>query len=394
MSLQLSDFDSLVGTIADVHQRLHRQAVKAVNTGLTLRNWLIGCYVQEYELRGRDRATYGEHLIERLAARLKQRGIPRADTRELRRHRRFFLGYPQIRETVSPELAEALPSLPSAEQIRDSLSPELALGLPRLPSAEEIRDPPSPESRLSGIVLVQSLSYTHFRHLLAITDPVKRAFYEVQCVTGRWSVRELRRQIASLLYERTGLSRDKGATVALAQGDAEPTSPAQVVRDPYVFEFLGLKPAEVVSESDLEHALLDRLQAFLLELGRGFCFETRQKRILIGGEHFFVDMVFYHRLLKCHVLIELKVDDFSHEHLGQLNTYVTWFDAHERAEGDNPPVGILLCTGKNHALVEYALAAMDNQLFVSKYQLMLPDKEEMRRFVEAQIADGLGPREG
>ncbi len=214
----------------------------------------------------------------------------------------------------------------------------------------------------------------------------------VGCTQGHWSVRELKRQIASLLYERTGLSRDKAGTVALAQGEAESASPAQVIRDPYVFEFLGLKPAEVVSESGLEHALLDRLQAFLLEMGRGFCFEARQKRILIGGEHFFVDLVFYHRLLKCHVLVELKVDSFSHEHLGQLNTYVTWFDAHEKIEGDNPPVGILLCTEKNHALVEYALAAMDNQLFVSKYQLALPDKEEMRRFIEAQMAGGLGQR--
>ncbi len=371
MSLQLSNFESLVGAIADIHRHLHRQAVKAVNTGLTLRNWLIGCYVHQYELGGVDRATYGEHLIESLADRLRERGIPRTDARELRRYRRFFLAYPQI---------------------RDSLSPELASTLPRLPPAEGIRDSPGPRSALSGTDLFQSLSFTHFRQLLAIKDPTKRAFYEVQCVQGHWSVRELKRQIASLLYERTGLSRDKAATVALAHGDAESASPAQVIRDPYVFEFLGLKPAEVVSESNLEHALLDRLQAFLLEMGRGFCFEARQKRILIGGEHFFVDLVFYHRLLKCHVLVELKTDSFSHEHLGQLNTYVTWYDAHERTEGDNPPVGILLCTEKNHALVEYALAAMDNQLFVSKYQLALPDKEEMRCFIEAQIAGGLGER--
>ncbi len=368
MNLQLSDFESLVGAIADAHQRLHQQATKAVNTALTLRNWLIGCYVHQYELRGKDRATYGEHLIERLASQLKERGIPRTDTRELRRYRRFFLAYPQIRET---------------------LSPELTTDLPRLPSAETIRETVSPESVLPGADLLRNLSFSHFADLLAIGDPTKRSFYEIQCMKSHWSVRELRRQVASLLYERTGLSRDKAATIALAQGDAEPASPAQIIRDPYVFEFLGLKPAEIVSESDLEHALLDRLQAFLLEMGRGFCFEARQKRIPIGGEHFFVDLVFYHRILKCHVLVELKVDSFSHQHLGQLNTYVTWFDAQEKTEGDNPPVGILLCTEKNHALIEYALAAMDNQLFVSKYQLALPEKEEMRRFIEAQIAEGL-----
>lgn len=156
-------------------------------------------------------------------------------------------------------------------------------------------------------------------------------------------------------------------------------------RDPYVFEFLGLKPHEALTEQTLENLLLDRLEEFLLELGRGFCFEARQKRILIGGEHFFVDLVFYHRILKCHVLIELKVDSFSHEYLGQLNTYVNWFRLHEMADDDNPPVGILLCTKKNEALVEYALAGMDNQLFVSKYQLGLPGKEEIRRFIEEQI---------
>jgi predicted nuclease of restriction endonuclease-like (RecB) superfamily len=370
MSLQLSDFESLVSAIADVNQRLHHRAVKAVNTALTLRNWLIGCYVDQYELGGRDRAAYGEHLIESLAVRLRECRVPRADARELRRHRQFFLAYPQIQETLTPELTAALPRLPPAEQIRETASPE---------------------SVLAGADLLLNLSFSHFAELLNIRDPTQRAFYEIQCIRGLWSVRELRRQIASLLYERTGLSRDKAATVALAHGDVELAAPAQVVRDPYVFEFLGLKPAEVVSESDLEHALLDRLQAFLLELGRGFCFEARQKRILIGGEHFFVDMVFYHRLLKCHVLIELKVDSFSHEHLGQLNTYVTWFGSHEKTAGDNPPVGILLCTDKNHALVEYALAGMDNQLFVSKYQLVLPDKDEMRRFIEAQMAEGLDP---
>ena len=216
-------------------------------------------------------------------------------------------------------------------------------------------------------------------------EPPKRAFYEAECIRGNWSVRQLKRQIASLYFERSGLSRDKAKLAAMAHADAQPAHPAQVIRDPYVFEFLGLKPRDVMSESALEDLLLDRLQEFLLELGRGFCFEARQKRILIGGDHFFVDLVFYHRILKCHVLIELKVDAFTHEHLGQLNTYVTWFRAHEMAGDDNPPVGILLCTQKNHALVEYALAGMDSRLFVSRYQLELPAKEEIRRFLEEQM---------
>jgi len=159
------------------------------------------------------------------------------------------------------------------------------------------------------------------------------------------------------------------------------------IRDPYIFEFLGIKPKEVMGESDIEDALLDKLQEFLLELGYGFCFEARQKRILIGSKHFFVDLVFYHRILKCHVLIELKLHEFNHEHLGQLNTYVSWYKKNVMTDGDNPPVGILLCTVKDHALVEYALAGMDNSLFVSKYQLELPKKEEMQSFIEAQMQE-------
>ena len=178
----------------------------------------------------------------------------------------------------------------------------------------------------------------------------------------------------------------------MAQSGAEQTEPKLAIRDPYIFEFLGIKSREVMRESDLEDALLDKLQDFLLELGHGFCFEARQKRILTGNTHGFVDLVFYHRILKCHVLVELKIEAFTHENLGQLNTYVNWYRKNMMAEGDNPPVGILLCTQKDHALVEYALAGMDNKLFVSKYQLELPRKEEIQHFLEKKMreVDGKG----
>ncbi len=201
-------------------------------------------------------------------------------------------------------------------------------------------------------------------------------------------MRELKRQIGTLYYERSGLSGNKKKLAALVSKKAEADKPEFAVRDPYVFEFLGLKSREVMGKSHLEDALLDRLQDFLLEMGHGFCFEARQKRVVIGGEYCFVDLVFYHRVLKCHVLIELKVDAFKHEYVGQLNTYVSWYRKHAMTAGDNPPVGILLCMRKNHALVEYALAGMDNKLFVKKYQLELPKKEEMRKFLEAQIKAG------
>lgn len=296
--------------------------------------------------------------------------IPRTDARELRRYRLFYLTYPRIRETLTPELTSALVDLGG--------------------TGDQFRETPSPESQRSGIELLHNLSFSHFVELIAIEDPVKRSFYETQAISGQWSVRELRRQISSLLYERTALSPGHAKSRPRTRTDPEPPSLASVIRDPYVFEFLGLTSHEVMAESHLEAALLDKVQAFLLELGRGFCFEAKQKRINIGGELFFVDLVFYHRLLKCHVLIELKVDEFRHEHLGQLNTYVNWYRKHEMADADNPPVGLLLCTRKNHALVEYALAGMDNHLFVSKYLLALPGKEEMQRFVETELAASAG----
>lgn len=367
----LTDFESLVGAIADVHRQLHHQAVKAVNTALTLRNWLIGCYVHEYELGGRDRADYGERLFERLADRLSARNIPRSTSRELRRYRLFFLTYPQIRDSIEPGLREMIPPLETGGEIWESVTPKSS------PTAQEI---------------LQHLSFTHISELLSISDPVVRTFYERQAVRGQWSVRELKRQIATLLYERTGLSLDKRAVLEQAQERATATTPADIIRDPYVFEFLGIPPHNVMGESHIEDALVSKVQEFVLELGKGFCFEARQKRIVIGDEHFFVDLVFYHRILKCHVLIELKVDQFRHEHLGQLNTYVTWFRRHEMADGDNPPIGLLLCAGKNRVLVEYALAGMDNHLFVSKYLLVLPEKDQITQFVEEQLAAEL--REG
>jgi predicted nuclease of restriction endonuclease-like (RecB) superfamily len=371
MSPDVDDFESLVGAIAGIHRQLHQQAVHAVNTALTLRNWLIGCYVHEYELGGRDRPDYGEQLFERLAERLREHDIPRAGGRELRRYLLFYLTYPQIRETVSPALIRSLPPLRAGIEIWETVSPS---------------------SRHSAQDLLRTLSFSHFNELLAIDDPTQRAFYELQAIKGQWSVRELRRQIATLLYVRTGLSRDMAASVERAQARAEANTPAAIIRDPYVFEFLGIPARDLMGESHLEEALVDKVQEFLLEMGRGFCFEARQKRIPIGDDLFFVDLVFYHRILKCHVLIELKMDVFRHEHIGQLNTYVTWYRRHGMGEGDNPPIGLLLCTGKNHALVEYALAGMDNNLFVSRYLLALPGREELQRFVEEQLAAELGDR--
>ncbi len=358
------NFNVLVNHISRVHRHFQVQAAQAVNVGLTLRNWLIGCYVREYELRGSDRAAYGERLLAKLAHQLSQSGVPRSEERELRRYRQFFLAYPQIRESLPPEAVARLAGGARPAAIRETVSPE---------------------SHLPGKAMLERFSFSHFVELLQLEEPLQRAFYEVEAYRAHWSVRELRRQIASLYYERSRLSQDKKKLARLAHAGAERPDPALAIRDPYIFDFLGLKAKEALTETALEDSLLGRLQDFLLELGRGFCFEARQKRIVIGGDSFFVDLVFYHRILKCHILLELKVDDFRHEHLGQLNTYVNWFRLHEKAPGDNPPLGILLCTKKNEALVEYALAGMDNRLFVSKYQLQLPRKADIQNFLKEQI---------
>jgi predicted nuclease of restriction endonuclease-like (RecB) superfamily len=298
------NFKTLVTNISTTHERLFQQTTKSINVALTVRNWLFGMFICEFQLKGRDRAVYGDRVFEKLSEQLSARGLQRVDARELRRYRQFYLVYPQIRETLSPQLI-GLGSFPPAPKIRETLSPKLL--------------------RSSGRRLLEGLSFSQWDELIQIDDPAKRHFYEVECLKGNWSVRELRRQIGSLYFERSGLSRDKEKLAQLANRKADVYSSGQVIRDPYVFEFLGLKPKDVFSESHLEDSLLDRIQDFLLELGKGFCFEARQKRLVIGGEHYFVDLVFYHRILKCHILLELKADHFKHEHLGQLNTYVNWF---------------------------------------------------------------------
>lgn len=362
-------FEQMVGAIAAAHLQLAAQAGKAVNLALTLRNWLIGGYIQEYEQAGSDRATYGAHLFEALAERLSTKGVAGVAARSLRLYRQFYLAYPAIRQTLSAELRNLIPET----AIRQTASAESA--------GMALRSDAAPIERL-----LATLSFSHFAELLQIADPLKRSFYELESVRGNWSLRELRRQIGSLYFERSALSTDKDKLSALTHATAE-TPAALSIRDPYVFEFLGLKPQEVMGESELEDGLLDSLSDFLLELGHGFCFEARQKRILIGDQHYFVDLVFYHRVLKCHVLVELKLAGFNHEHIGQLNTYVNWYKKHMMTPGDNPPIGLLLCAQKDHALLEYAMAGMDNQLFVSRYQLELPSKETLEKFIEQHLKD-------
>lgn len=356
-------FGNLVRSIRGVHEELAARASGAVNMSLTLRNWLIGWHIAEYELHGADRAKYGEELLATLSVKLEAIGVSSCGRRQLYQYLRFYQVYPRIVRSVTAQFPALIPGKRLREKVRSATA-------------------------LSGVEaenILRRLSYTHIEQLVALDDAAARACYERECILGTWSVRELKRQIASLYFERSRLSRNKKKLAALARRGAEKAPSRLAIRDPYVFEFLGLQPREVMSESHLEDQLLDKLQEFLLELGRGFCFEARQKRILIGDTYGFVDLVFYHRVLRCHVLLDLKLEAFSHENIGQLNTYVTWYRKHMMVEGDNPPVGILLCARKDHALAEYVLGGMANRLFVSKYQLHLPKPEQLQRELERSL---------
>lgn len=241
------------------------------------------------------------------------------------------------------------------------------------------------ELQLPPEKILNNLSFSHLTELIKIDDPLKRTYYELLTIKGNLSVRELKRQINTLSYERTGLSKDKEVNFQKVLAQTTPQQPAEAVKDIYVFEFLELPNLLAIEEKDIETALLNHLQQFILELGHGFCFEARQQKIRIGDEYFFIDLVFYHRILKCHVLIELKIEAFNHANAGQLNTYLAYYKKEVAQPNDNPPVGILLVTNKNEALVEYATAGMDNQLFVSKYLVQLPSKEQLQQFIQNEL---------
>lgn len=375
------NFKLLVHTIQSAHATLQQSTVKAINKHLTIRNWLIGFYIVEFEQKGEDRAQYGEKLLQRLAESLHSGSF---SYRNLRLFRQFYLTYPQIVQTVSAQLKQlgldvnSIWQLPIAKlDIVDNQSSEIW----QTPSAKL-----NPKLQVPPDKLISHLSFSHLSLLLPIKEPLQRTFYEIECIIkGTWSVSELKRQIGSLYFERSGLSKNPEKLSMLTGEKSEKANVHDILKSPFTFEFLGLRSKEVVEENDLEQALINHLQDFMLELGNGFCFEARQKRILIDDEYYFADLVFYHRLLKCHVLVEIKVEKFKHEHLSQLNSYVAYYREEEKAADDNDPVGILLCTEKGKKLVEYALSGMDEKLFVSRYLLQLPSKEQLTNFIKNEL---------
>ncbi len=373
------NFMSLVSAVEQAHNHFQQHAVKAVNVSLTLRNWLIGFYIVEFEQNGEDRAKYGTGLLNKLALQINIKGLVSA---ELSRCRQFYYCYPQILGSLTQEFKNLMPPqfLGSLTQKSDKEVNEL-LPIRRSQSTEHANN----AYQLKGSVIVSKLSFTHLVELIKIDNNLKRTFYELECIKGTWSVRELKRQINTLYFERSGLSAKPGLLSEIVQQKAEMEYPADLVKSVYAFDFLGLKTTDLVEEHELETALLNHLQEFLLELGHGFCFEARQKRMLIDDEYHFVDLVFYHRVLKCHVLIDLKIDRFKHEYLSQLNSYVSFYREEMKRADDNNPVGILLCTEKGQKLVEYALSGMDEKLFVSKYLIELPQKELLQNFIQNEL---------
>ena len=351
-------FDRLVTQITTIHDSIQAEVIRSVSKSLTIRNWLIGYYIVEYEQNGADRANYGDKVIDNLVRKLGHiKGMSRSN---LNYFRLFYISYPQISQSVPDQFSLNFQKV-------QSLTGQSTL------------------HQIDIFKLLNSCTFTHFIELIRIDDPLKRLFYEVETIKGNWSVRELQRQINAQTYERIGLSTNKKELLSSITSTTEKLMPEQIIKDPYILEFTGLESKVKYSENDLEMALLNHLQYFLLELGNGFCFEARQKRISIDNEHDRIDLVFYHRVLKCHVLVDLKIREFSHADVGQMNFYLNYYKNEIMDENDNPPIGLILCATKNHTKVEYATAGLSNQMFVSKYKINLPSLESIEEFIEDEL---------
>ena len=355
----LHSFGDLTSIIQTTHDAALSSAVKAINRMQTMRNWLIGYYIVEYEQHGKDRAEYGAKLLKKLEERVNRKGMT---TTLFKWARKFYRLYPQMSDNLPLNIFRT---------VSDDFGKQK--------SATVMHQFVTP-----GKTIISHLSFTHLREIMTLNDPLARYFYEQECIKCTWSVRELRRQISTNLYVRAGISANPDKLLSLPSVQGHDSAELQI-RQPFTFEFLGLKAQDIVDEHDLEEALISHLQEFILELGKGFCFESRQKRIIIDDEYYYPDLVFYNRILHCGVIIELKNEEFSYENFGQLNAYVSHYRENEMQPGDNPPIGILLCTRKGKKMVEYALAGMDNQLFVSTYMLQLPDKKTLEEFLLKQL---------
>ena len=362
---QNNDFDGLVAHIQQTQDVLQNNARLVINRHVTAKAWLTGYYIVEYEQKGADRAKYGEQLLKSLSERL---GKKKYSVTTLKIYRQFYQVYSHLDKEVAGFLL-------SQSQIGQSVTDQFG--------GVAVSNKIAPLSVKSNL-LFNKLSFTHLVAILPITDPLERAFYETMAIRGTWSVRELQRQIDSNYYFRSGWSQKPEALAKLVEGKAETDTLALDIKSPFTFEFLGLQAKDVVEESDLETALITHLQDFILELGMGFCFEERQKKMLIDDRYFKADLVFYHRILKRHVIIELKANRLNYADAAQLHMYLAYYRKNIMQPDDNPPIGILLCSEVGQEMAEYSLLDLDESVFISKYQLNVPSKERMTEFLRKE----------
>ena len=366
--------DVLFARVVDIIEAARGHVTRSVNTAMVQAYWLIGREIVEVEQHGEKRAAYGERLVEGLAKRLAGRIGRGFSVPNLRNMRQFYLSYPRG-SGLPPELGGpgkhlALPGVSRSSKIRSAPPSESGRG--------KIRAELTDSSVVGTSLFPPLLGWTHYTILMRVTNQTARGFYEIEAVREAWSSRELERQIASLLFERLAKSRDKDKVLALARRGQQIEAPADVLKDPFVLEFLGLGERSEWRERDLEQAIIDRIEAFLLELGKGFCFVARQKRLTLDGDHFYVDLVFYNRLLRCFVLVDLKLGKLTHQDLGQMQMYVNFFDRFQRAEHEAPTIGIVLCSEKNDAMAKITLPESNEQILAARYQMYLPTEAELR----------------
>ena len=348
-----SSVAGLFHRVAAILEQARSRAIRAVNLDMVRAYWLIGHEVVEHEQGGRTRAAYGESVLEELSRRLTSQFGRGFDVRNLRSMRQFYLAFPAGKRyavrTESSGLAK--PAFPRAESI-------CAASMPRF----------RPE-----------ISWSHYRLLLSVEDPRARAWYLNEAADQQWSTRQLDRQVSTLYYERLLASRDDAPVRREARTKLAAVAPERFIRDPYVLDFLGLRDYPALRESTVEQATIESLQAFLLELGKGFSFVARQKRLRFEEEDFYVDLVFYNYMLRCFVLVDLKVGKLTHQDIGQMDGYVRLFDAHARPPGDNPTIGLILCSQKNDAIAKYSVLSEGRQIFAAKYLKYLPTEDALRR---------------
>ena len=377
---QNNDFDGLVAHIQQTQDVLQNNARLVINRHVTAKAWLTGYYIVEYEQKGADRAKYDEQLLKKLAEKLKDKKT--FSYRTLRLYRQFYLVYNRLGLPIKKYLCGNLSIGQSViAKLKSSQNEGLIIWQSVIAKSSDVV---GNEVWVDPQELFDKLSFTHLAAILPISDPLERAFYETMAIRGTWSVRELQRQIDSNYYFRSGWSQKPEALAKLVEGKAETDTLALDIKSPFTFEFLGLQAKDVVEESDLETALITHLQDFILELGMGFCFEERQKKMLIDDRYFKADLVFYHRILKRHVIIELKANRLNYADAVQLHMYLAYYRKNIMQPDDNPPIGILLCSEVGQEMAEYSLLDLDESVFISKYQLNVPSKERMTEFLRKE----------